>query len=402
MKSVPLKSLADLRVSNVDKKSLDGEVAVRLCNYVDVYYHDRITADLPFMQATATRDQIKAFGLRAGDVLFTKDSETADDIAIPAYVPEDLSGVVCGYHLTVARPTSGTDGRFLFWALSSQTAREQFTVAATGVTRYGLRYDEMGGVRVPLWPIGHQRAIADFLDRETARIDALIAAKRRMIEVMRERRQVTIDESMTAPGRARVRHLVGRVTSGPRGWAEHVAESGQPFLRIANVSATDIELDLTDLIFVQPPDGAERQRTMVAEGDVLVSITAEIGSVGLARAGQNGAAVSQHIALLTPTGCSGEWLAYSLVTSAAKAQLDAGRYGGTKTQLSLDDVRDVVVGVVPPEAEVIALAQLRSRLDRISHGQRILLRQINLLVEHRQALITASVTGEIEVPGVAA
>jgi type I restriction enzyme S subunit len=87
--------------SNVDKNSRDDEPSVRLCNYTDVYYNERITADMKFMEASASKDQVAKFTLKAGDTIITKDSETADDIAIAAYVPDDLPGVVCGYHLSM-------------------------------------------------------------------------------------------------------------------------------------------------------------------------------------------------------------------------------------------------------------------------------------------------------------
>ena len=71
-----LKSLAAVQLSNVDKKSVEGQDAIRLCNYVDVYYHEHIGADIEFMPATATKEQARRFSLCAGDVLITKDSET--------------------------------------------------------------------------------------------------------------------------------------------------------------------------------------------------------------------------------------------------------------------------------------------------------------------------------------
>ena len=80
-----LKRACHVFPSNVDKKSKDDEVAVRLCNYTDVYYNDTITESMDFMSATATVDQVAKFSLRAGDTLITKDSETADDIAVAAY-----------------------------------------------------------------------------------------------------------------------------------------------------------------------------------------------------------------------------------------------------------------------------------------------------------------------------
>ena len=82
----PLREIADIRVSNVDKKSTPGDAPVRLCNYMDVYANDYIRADLPFMEATATAAEIQRFGVQQGDVMITKDSETPDDIGIPAVV----------------------------------------------------------------------------------------------------------------------------------------------------------------------------------------------------------------------------------------------------------------------------------------------------------------------------
>ena len=71
-----LKHVAAVRPSNVDKKTVEGQEPVRLCNYVDVYKNDYITEDFEFMQASATLGQIAAFTLKAGDVIITKDSET--------------------------------------------------------------------------------------------------------------------------------------------------------------------------------------------------------------------------------------------------------------------------------------------------------------------------------------
>jgi type I restriction enzyme S subunit len=69
-----LKRACEVFPSNVDKKSADGQTAVRLCNYTDVYYNDVIRADMPFMEATATDEQISRFTLQRGDTIFTKDS----------------------------------------------------------------------------------------------------------------------------------------------------------------------------------------------------------------------------------------------------------------------------------------------------------------------------------------
>jgi type I restriction enzyme S subunit len=134
-----LKTFADVQASNVDKNVNEGEIPVQLCNYTDVYYGDMILARTDFMKATATPLELTKFQLRGGDVLITKDSESGTDIAVPAYVPETLDGVICGYHLAIVRPKqSQIDGQYLYFAFLTHGVRDQFHVAANGITRYGL------------------------------------------------------------------------------------------------------------------------------------------------------------------------------------------------------------------------------------------------------------------------
>src|SRR5699024_10034962 len=128
----PLDSLATVLVSTVDKKSYPGELPVRLCNYTDVYYNDEITAGMNFMPATASPNQLIRFGVKAGDVVITKDSETSDDIGRPAYVPIDLDGVVYGYHLAIYSPFDLRFGKFLKYIFDSAWVRAQLHVRTPG------------------------------------------------------------------------------------------------------------------------------------------------------------------------------------------------------------------------------------------------------------------------------
>lgn len=193
-----LKSIASVQFSNVDKHTTAGEVPVRLCNYTDVYYNDSITPDLELMSATATPHEISKFRLRKHDVIVTKDSETADDIAVPAYVVMDATDIVCGYHLAQVRPRHDiVDGRYLFWSFCSGTINDQFSLAATGVTRFGLGKHGLDNASFYVPPLPEQRAIAAFLDRQTERIDTLIALKERQIELLQEKRAALISHAVT-------------------------------------------------------------------------------------------------------------------------------------------------------------------------------------------------------------
>ncbi len=193
-----LKYIASVQFSNVDKNTIEGEEPVRLCNYVDVYNNDFITNDFEFMQATATRAEIGKFTVKHGDVIITKDSESWTDIAVPAYVADQLEGVLCGYHLSQIRANGRMlDGKYLFRAFASKAINYQFQVASTGITRYGLgNYWLENGLFV-LPPLSEQRAIAAFLDRETGRIDMLINKIQISIDTLREFRTALISAAVT-------------------------------------------------------------------------------------------------------------------------------------------------------------------------------------------------------------
>ncbi len=193
-----LRTLAAVRASGVDKNTNEDEVPVMLCNYVDVYKNDRITAAIDFMKATATPEEIRAFELKAGDVIITKDSESWDDIAIPTFVPEAIPGVVCAYHLALIRPFSGEiEGEFLFRAFSSDPVADQFRIAATGVTRFGLAQGAIKGAFFPLPPLEEQRAIIAHINEKCAEISQAISRAEREIELMREYRTRLISDVVT-------------------------------------------------------------------------------------------------------------------------------------------------------------------------------------------------------------
>ena len=203
-----LKTSATCWVSNVDKVPAEDELPVRLCNYTDVYYHDHITPDLDLMETTATAEEIRRFGLREGDVLITKDSEEWNDIAVPALVKKSAPDLVCGYHLAIIRPYPKVlSGDYLLRAFQACAINQQFQVAASGVTRYGLPKSSIGEAWIPLPPPPEQRLIADFLDRETGRMDRLVAKVEAAIERLQEYRTALITAAVT--GKVDVRQRKG-------------------------------------------------------------------------------------------------------------------------------------------------------------------------------------------------
>ncbi|MBZ5638348.1 MAG: restriction endonuclease subunit S [Acidobacteriia bacterium] len=194
----PLRATAGYVVSNVDKVPAECEMPVRLCNYTDVYNNEFITLALDFMQSTASEDEIRKFKLLVDDVVITKDSESWDDIGVPAHVRETAGDLVCGYHLALLRPhKQRVDGAFLFRCLQAKPIRVQLELAANGVTRFGIPKSEIGAMMLPVPPLRQQRIIADYLDRETARLDGLVAAKERVLGLLAEKRRALVTRAVT-------------------------------------------------------------------------------------------------------------------------------------------------------------------------------------------------------------
>jgi len=218
-----LKQIASVRLSGVDKHSVEGETPVRLCNYTDVYNRDFIAAEIDFMPATAKPSEIEAMTLRKGDVLITKDSETWDDIAVPALVVEDLNGVLCGYHLALIRPDeSHITGEYLFRAFSAPTIGRQFNVAANGVTRYGLSKHAIKTASFVVPPVPEQMAICQWIAKQLQPLSDAVDRAKREIELIQEYRTRLIADVVT--GKVDVRHLapdaVEAASEEPEPWEE--------------------------------------------------------------------------------------------------------------------------------------------------------------------------------------
>ena len=201
-----LDRLATVLISTVDKHTSTDEHPVRLCNYMDVYTNSSITCYIEYMNATDNAKEIDKFQLRRGDTLLTKDSESPEDIGMTAYVDYQASDLVCGYHLAILRPAlRDVDPAYLYWATTSRFVQRQWASLARGVTRFGLRYGDIGKASIPMHEKGVQERVAGQLAERTAAIDELVAEAESFIELARERRSALISAAVT--GQINVRDM---------------------------------------------------------------------------------------------------------------------------------------------------------------------------------------------------
>lgn len=175
LKKYKLSKVAKVEISSVDKKTKENETLVRLCNFTDVYYNWAITKELSdkFMVASANSNEIEKFSIKKGQVAFTKDSETRDDIGIPTYIADDFDNVLLGYHCALITPDeSKVYGKYLNAFMHSAYIQKYFENSASGSgQRYTLSLETIEGMPLLLPSLEKQKTIGELfssLDRKIA------------------------------------------------------------------------------------------------------------------------------------------------------------------------------------------------------------------------------------------
>ncbi len=425
-----LEHVAAYRTSNVDKKSEEGELPVRLCNYTDVYYGDRIRASGgEFMEATASPGEVARFGLRVGDVLITKDSEDWEDIAVPALVDETAEDFVCGYHLGIIRSGPAMDAGFLYCAMQSGAVNRQLQTSASGVTRYGLPNAAVGDALLPLPPLDEQRAIAAYLDRETERIDALVAKKRLLIERLGEYRTALITRTVTRglpPEAARAAGLDPSPRLKPSGveWLGDVPEHwevkdlrrllAEPLKYGANEPAELDDPGFPRYVRITDIDdaGALRAETfrslppevaapyLLEDGDVLLARSgATVGKSFLYQPEWGTCAYAGYLirARVQRQTVDARFVRYFMTTSAYWEWLGSTYIQATIQNVSAERYASLTVPVPPLREQRAIIAFLDHQTARVTELVGRAEAAIERLQEYRTALITAAVTGKVDV-----
>jgi type I restriction enzyme, S subunit len=419
----PLFSVARVTVSTVDKLTVEGEQTVRLCNYTDVYKNSEVYPGLDLMEATATAAEIRQFRLCVGDTVFTKDSETADDIGVAAFVSGTAEDFVCGYHLAVARPiVTEIDPRYLYWWLASQEAAGLWGVRASGVTRVGLRQTDIR--RFPLRVVARkeQTGIADFLDRETAQIDALVAEQRELVRLLEERRssmiwrlvtkgvrQTTMRDSGvrwlgSVPSHWGVHRLKNSVASSKSGvWGDEPSGDGTDVrcVRVADFDRPRLRVHDLD-ITMRSVESRDLRGRGLCDGDLLLEKSGgtarnPVGFVVMYE-GSGPAVCSNFVSRVRvkPEQVARYWL-----------YAHAASYTHRLTQRSVKQttgIQNLDEGAYfnepfpyPPHDEQVEIAdRLDSSTARMDTMIEAANESIALMLERRAALISAAITGRID------
>ena len=324
---------------------------------------------------------------------------------------------------TVLRPAEPIDGRFWSYLLKSKGYIEALQSMTDGI-RDGknISYQQFGQIIVPTIPLPEQTQIAAFLDRETAKIDALVAEQQRLMELLKEKRQAVISHAVTqglnpnapmkpsgiewlgdVPAHWEIKPLkhVGSIVSGFAFSSSDFTSSGIRVLKIANIQT--FRIDWSDDSYLPKRFFDQHPRFVVKNGDVVFALTRPIISTGLKAAvvdiGSDLVLLNQRNALFRPFDGFSKHFVYHVLFSgsfivAFENKID---FTGQQPNISPIDIGNIKIPI-PPFSEQVAIANdlesVSTHYDTLTAEAQ---RAIDLLQERRTALISAAVTGQIDV-----
>lgn len=312
-------------------------------------------------------------------------------------------------------PSHAVQSRFFAYLLLAVT--NELNIRGKGTTFLELSTDELGAFKATLPCREEQTAIATFLDRETAKIDALIAEQEKLLALLAEKRQATISHAVTkglnpdAPMKDSGVEWLGEV---PEHWEignlkrfakvidckHHTVgflDEGLPIVSIRELR--DNRIDLSNAKLTSPEEWEFlREGRIPKQGDLIFCRNASIGAIGYVDANQEEFCMGQDVCLIRPQVQS-PFMYFQLMGSVVVNQIEAFLVGATIRRANVEEIRNLLV-TWPPASEQYVIAHfLKTETDHLNALTVEATLAITLLKERRTALISAAATGKIDVRG---
>lgn len=324
-------------------------------------------------------------------------------------------GIITSAYLALALP--GVDARFMAYQMRAIDQMKVFYSMGGGL-RQSIGYDDLKRLPVLVPPMPQQRAIADFLDRETATIDAFIAKNEELITLLTERRMSQISFAVSqgvhsdadmhvtpelthgrAPAHWQVLPLKRAVgyQEGPGILAEDFVDAGVPLLRISSVRGASATLDGCN--YLDPRKVRSRwAHFAVKKGDLLISASASMGTVS--EVGDDsvvGAIPYTGIIRIAPGAMQREFAKWFFISREFATQAELLKTGSTIQHFGPSHLGQMFVALPPRDEQAEIASHLRSRIAAMDALIERAHRAVDLARERRAALISAAVTGKIDV-----
>ena len=300
-------------------------------------------------------DGEKCLSCKAGDILIVCDGSRSGFVgkAIDGYVGSTLAII----------SADGMSQEYLYYFLLGKYALLNTKKKGTGTPHLDANILNQQKLVVPL--IDEQKRIVAKIEELFSELDNGVETLKKTKQQLAMYRQAVLKEAFeNCKTLSPIRDMSTLVTSGSRGWAQFYASKGAKFIRIGNLTRDSIDIDFSDTQYVNLPDKAEGLRSKLQPNDVLVSITADLGSIGFVPSNIGEAYINQHIAVVRfKNAAQGKFMAWYLRSDWGQKDLLKNKRGAGKLGLGLDDIRDSRVPVVSDEEAEAVFNVIESRLS---------------------------------------
>ena len=303
---------------------------------------------------------------------------------------------------------------YMMFCFRTQFFREYMLSIVSGVGGSLMRAQPkfVKNYPIPIAPVAEQQRIVDRIESIFAKLDEAKEKAQAVVDGFELRKSAILHKAFTGELTEKWREehgvtldsweketstqLFSYVTSGSRGWAQYYSDSGSVFIRMGNLDHGTVELDMEDIQYVNLPSKAEGQRSKLQKNDILISITADIGMIGLVRNADQDMYINQHIALARPTEeNNSEFIAWYLVSDVGLKQMQSKQRGATKIGLGLDDIRNLklLMPQVNEQAEIVrVLDSLLAKENAAKEAAESVLDQIDTM---KKAVLARAFRGEL-------
>jgi len=422
LKKYKLGDIAKIEISGVDKKSVDGETPVRLCNFVDVYRNWAITQKLSenFMIASAKETEIVKCSIHKGQVAITKDSETRDDIGIPAYIADDFDNVLLGYHCALITPNDDVlDGKYLNAFMHTRYIQKYFENNASGSgQRYTLSNETIFQIPILLPSLEVQKAIGNLLSN----IDRKIELNHQINDNLEKMAKQLYDYWFVQFNFPDENGRPYKSSGGKMSYNKRLKREIPIDWQVKNlIDFTEIKNGATpstadeanyggDIVWITPKDLSDQQSKFVYQGErnitkqgfdscstsmlpinsVLMSSRAPIGLVSIAK---NDVCTNQGFKSFIPKKMEDSIYLYYYIKHHIK-QIEQLGSGTTFKEVSRDDLCKFPILVVGAKESYRQWAELQ---NGIADKQFVLQKEIAILTKQRDELLPLLMNGQASV-----
>ncbi|MBJ2357510.1 hypothetical protein [Sphaerochaeta sp. S2] len=267
--------------------------------------------------------------------------------------------------IKVLQPKEGLSASFLYYATYYLT----FLIEDKGYARH---YQQIEKCKVSIPLPSEQISLVNRIEELFSELDKGVETLMTIKKQLEVYRQAVLKEAFSQiENKKKIREMSCFVTSGSRGWAKYYSDQGSLFIRIGNLTHTTIDIILDETQYVKLPEKAEGIRSRLQPNDILVSITADLGSIGLVPENIEEAYINQHIAMIRLKNPSqGKLVAWYLRSEYGQKDLLKNKRGAGKFGLGLDDIRNSEVPNISEHEAVLIVKKIEMQLsvcDRISH-----------------------------------